>query len=82
MPKEESSAAEKVLGVNPLSARLNRRIGPKQTREVQHCHAKRFADEVARLVNGDVVRGCAVAVHDENPFEAVLRDLSAKIGHK
>ena len=82
MPKEESSAAEKYLALifSPLD--LNRRIGPKQTREVQHRHAKRFADEVARLVDGDVVRGCAVAVHDENPFEAVLRDLSAKIGHE
>jgi hypothetical protein len=72
----------KVLGVDPRSARLNCRIGPKQTREVQHRHAKRFTDEVARLVDGDIVRGCAVAVHDKNPFEAVLCDLSANIRHQ
>jgi hypothetical protein len=47
---------------------------------VEHRPAKRFADEVARLVDGDVVRGPAVTIHDEDPLEAVLRDLSPKIG--
>jgi hypothetical protein len=72
----------KVLGVDPLSTCLDGGIGAKQTGQVQHRDAKRFADEVARLVDGDVVRGCTVAVHDKNPLEAVLRKLSAKIGDK
>ena len=73
---------QKVLGIDLLSFRLNRRITPKQTREVQHRHAKRFADEVAGLVDGNAVRRGAVAVQDEDPSETVLRDLCAKVGHK
>jgi hypothetical protein len=61
---------------------LNRVIGPKQSGEVEHRHSKRFADEVACLVDGDVVRRRAVTVQDKDPFEAVLCDLSAKIGHE
>ena len=69
-------------GVHLLPVRLNCRIGSKQGGEVQHRHVKRLADEVACLVDRDVMRGFGVAVHDENPFEAVLRQLSAQIGHE
>ena len=72
----------KISGVDLLSARLNRSIGPKQTGEMQHRHAIRFADKVTCLIDSDVVRGRAVTVHDENPLKAVLCDLCAKIGHE
>ena len=35
----------KGFGVDLLSARLNRNISPKQTGEMQHRYAIRFADE-------------------------------------
>jgi hypothetical protein len=65
-----------------VTARLNRGISFKQASQVKHRHSKSFADEVARLVNGDAVGWSAVAVQHENPFEAVLRKLSANIRNK
>jgi len=41
--------SHKVPRPDSLPSRLNRRIGQKGTREVQHRHAKRFADEIARF---------------------------------
>ena len=78
-PEGGAFCGRKVLGLHPLSARLNRRISIKDSREMKHRHSKCFADEVTCLVECNAVQWCAVAVEDENPFEAVLCDLCAKV---
>jgi hypothetical protein len=54
---------------------LNCRSGTEQSGQMQHRDAEALADEVARLVDRDVVSGRAVTIHHEDPFETVLRDL-------
>jgi hypothetical protein len=46
-PEAGEFCGGKVLRFGPFSALLNRRIGPKQPREVQHRRVRRFADEVS-----------------------------------
>ena len=65
-----------------LAVRLNGGIRFKQAGQVKHCHSKSFANEVTCLVDRDTVEWSAVAVKHENPFEAVLRKLSANIRHQ
>jgi hypothetical protein len=70
----------KVLDVHRCATRLNHAIAPKQSRDMQHRRAERFTDEVARLVDGDVVRGCAMAFRTKihlNPFCATCPPTSA-----
>jgi hypothetical protein len=70
-----------VPGFDFLAAGLNRGIPFKQAGQVKHRYSKCFADEVTCLVDRDAVGGRGVAVQHEDPFEAVLRKLSANIRH-
>jgi hypothetical protein len=70
-----------VPGLEALATRLVRRVGPEQRAQMQHGHAERVADEVAGLVDGDVLRRRAVPVQHEDPGESIARELAAEIGH-
>ena len=79
-PERGDLSVRKKPAVDACATRLDCGVGREQACDVQHLHAKCGADEVARLVDGNVVCGRAVAGEDKNPLEAVLRDLRANIG--
>ena len=55
------------------------RICSEQRGDVEHRHAEPLADEVACVDGREAVRGRAVTVEDEDPFETVLRELRADV---
>ena len=79
LPNEDRSAGEKCLAAICFALRLYCGIGIEQPRHIQHRGVEDLADEIARLVDGDMVRRGSMTIHDEDPLEAILRDLPADI---
>src|SRR5829696_9422853 len=72
----------KMFFSNGLRARLNRRIRAEQATHVEHVDAEGLADEVAGIVNGNIVRRRGMTGQDEDPSETVLGDLRTDIGYQ